>query len=88
MYQKCANDVFSYCSGEPEFNVEASEEGDYSHGGHCIQDPKTCSKYQTFTQSLRRQVDETKNKLDNWSEFPTVIGLVAALEKKEAMAES
>lgn len=42
MGYRCVNDLFSYCSGEPEWGP----------GGSCKLDPKTCGKHQTISQQL------------------------------------
>jgi len=85
-FNRCANDNSGYCSGEPEHDVEPSDkmvttEGGYMRGGHCRLDPNTCPKYQTFTESLRRQVDDTKARVEDWSKFKVVNELVATLTK-------
>lgn len=87
MYYRCVNDILGYCSGEPELDVEANQVDGYFHGAHCRHDPKTCGKYQTSLESLRRQVDETKDRLDDWTAFNSVKNLVATLEKKEKELE-
>ena len=79
MYYHCVNDVWGYCSGEPELDVEVN----YDSEGHCRNDSKTCSKYQTFLQSLRRQADEAKDSLSDWSAHKSVAVLVTTIEKKE-----
>jgi len=52
---RCANDMFAYCSGEPELSEEYSSYG-LGHtviGGSCKLDPKTCGKFQTLTEQLQ-----------------------------------
>lgn len=78
---RCANDYFGYCTGTPEWDVEPNPTS--LGGGHCRLNPETCSKYDTFLQSVRRQTDETKDKLDDWSEFNCVKKLVVTLEREE-----
>jgi len=52
---RCLNDVFGYCSGEPERDERHSVYGEdrYSAGGSCKLDLKTCGKFQTLTEQLR-----------------------------------
>lgn len=54
---KCANDVFGYCSGEPDWetppDVRENAEGTKvtgTFGGRCKNDKDSCEKYKTFTQ--------------------------------------
>lgn len=64
-YYRCANECFGYCSGTPEWNIDPREldEG-YIMGGHCKLDPNTCGKYQTFGESITRQVKEVKARME------------------------
>ena len=80
---RCAIDYFGYCPS-PEFDVESNPE---SLGGHCRLDPKTCGKYQTHLQNVRRIVDETKDRLDDWPQHKGFVKLLADVEKLEAEAE-
>lgn len=59
MKYRCANDLFSYCADEPEWEEKPSKicprpetnPDDVSIiGGSCRLDPKTCGKYQTMTE--------------------------------------
>ncbi len=54
MGYKCANDLFNYCSGKPEWGKppETLGPGLYPPGGSCKLDPKTCGKHQTISQQL------------------------------------
>ena len=81
----CVNDFFGYCAEEPTLDVEGSDVI-YSRGAHCKNDSETCGKYQTLTQSIRRQLDEAKDTLENWAEHDCVIELLKEVEKLEAIA--
>ena len=61
MGYRCANDLFNYCSGEPEWGTPPKELGveKYPGGGSCKLDPKTCRKHQT----LREQVGDGLNRI-------------------------
>ena len=83
-YLRCTNDYFGYCPS-PELDIEANIETEL--GGHCRLDPKTCGKFQTSLQSFRRQADEVKDKLNDWSQHKHVVKLLSVIEKKEAEAE-
>lgn len=85
MYYKCANDIWGYCVGAPEWDIEPNAIG---VSGHCRRDSKTCSKHQTFLQSLRRQIDETKISLTNWSEHEHVVKSLSFIQQKEKEAET
>jgi len=52
---RCGNDLFAYCSGEPEWKKKylEYEGGQILAGGSCKLDPKTCGKFQTFAEQLR-----------------------------------
>ena len=54
MRYRCANDIFNYCSGKPEWGQPPKElgVGKYSGGGSCKLNPKTCGKHQTLAQQL------------------------------------
>lgn len=67
MFYRCANDIYGYCSGKPKWDVDSKEhQGDagYLIGGHCRLDPETCGKYQTFKESVTRQVREVKERIE------------------------
>lgn len=51
---RCTNDMFGYCSGEPEWLREPQETGasGYKASGSCSLDPKACGRYQTLSQQL------------------------------------
>ena len=61
MGYRCANDIFNYCSGEPEWGErpETLGTGLYPGGGSCRLDPKTCGKHQ----SLREQVGDNTDRI-------------------------
>jgi len=50
----CANDIFNYCSGKPEWGKPPKELGidRYPGGGHCRLDPMTCGKHQTLCEQV------------------------------------
>ncbi|GAI92268.1 unnamed protein product, partial [marine sediment metagenome] len=51
---RCANALFNYCSGEPEWGKPPKPLGPglYPTGGSCKLDPKTCGRHQTINQQL------------------------------------
>ena len=85
-YFRCANNMFGYCSGEPEFDVEGHDttKDNYFHGAHCRLDLETCGKYQTILQSARRQADEVKDRIEEWAGCKSLVELIGTLEKEEA----
>lgn len=57
---RCANNnLWGYCTGEPEWEQEPGEHpigktsDTYRRGGVCKLDPKTCGKFQAFTEQVR-----------------------------------
>jgi len=54
MGYRCVNDLFNYCSDEPEGGEPPKTLGAglYPAGGSCKLDPKTCGKHQTMSQQL------------------------------------
>ena len=54
MGNRCVNDLFDYCSGEPKRGEPSKPLGPglYLGSGSCKLDPKTCGKRQTIAQQL------------------------------------
>lgn len=83
-YYCCANDIFSRCSKVPEWDVKPS--GEILSDGHCRRHVENCNKRLTFTQDVRRMVDEAKARLEDWSRHDCLVKLIAIIEKKEKEA--
>lgn len=58
---RCANDLFAYCCGKPEWGKPPESLGvdKYPGGGHCKLNPESCGRHQT----LRQQLDGGINQL-------------------------
>ena len=54
MGDRCANDLFSYCSDKPEWGKppETLGAGMYPGGGSCKLDPRTCGKHQILREQI------------------------------------
>ena len=52
---RCTNDMWGYCSGEPELSegYVTYGLGNVPIGGFCKLDLKTCGKFQTLAEQLR-----------------------------------
>ncbi|GAJ18941.1 unnamed protein product, partial [marine sediment metagenome] len=62
MGYRCINDIFSYCSGKPEWGKPPEElgVGKFSGGGSCKLNPKTCGKYQTLHEQVGDRIAQLK----------------------------
>ena len=52
---RCLNDFFGYCTGEPEGEVgKEVKSGDLTvMAKKCVLDPKTCGKHQLFSEQVK-----------------------------------
>ena len=62
MGYRCANDMFNYCAGKPEWGRRPKSFGSdpYPGGGSCRLDPKFCGKYQTLSEQVGDKFDRMK----------------------------